>query len=258
MLGNKNNPFESNEGNKKTSSSNSFQSFKSKNNDSDWDNLYVGLKQDTLEVHSHSFENHEITGSLFNDREIEESPSRTYQIHKKYIVSSIKSGMLVINQSRAHQRILYEQFLTNITVNKASSQQLLFPLELYFSNDEVQFVLELKPSLENTGFVFDSIEKHPNLDLQIVPVGLNFINAPQFADSAALYFGEPIDAQSFVQNNRHLAVASLKKKIKAELSQLTTDISLDKYEEIITLLDLRKANYFLLGNYERFFLQDGQ
>ena len=94
-----------------------------------------------------------------------------------------------------------------------------------------------------TRIVFDSIEKYPNLDLQIVPVGLNFINAPQFADSAALYFGEPVDAQSFVQKNRHVAVANLKKKIKFELSQLTTDIPLDKYEEIITQLDLKKANY---------------
>ena len=45
--------------------------------------------------------------------------------------------MLVIDQGRAHQRVLYEQFLTNITVQKASSQQLLFPLELYFSSDEM-------------------------------------------------------------------------------------------------------------------------
>ena len=56
--------------------------------------------------------------------------------------------MLVINQRRAHQRVLYEQFLTNITVNKASSQQLLFPLELYFSSDEMILLKELQPVLE--------------------------------------------------------------------------------------------------------------
>ena len=42
----------------------------------------------------------------------------------------MKSGLLVIHQNRAHQRILYEQFLTNITIHQASSQQLLFPLEI--------------------------------------------------------------------------------------------------------------------------------
>jgi DNA mismatch repair protein MutL len=62
--------------------------------------------------------------------------------------------MLVIDQNKAHQRILYEQFLTNITVQQASSQQLLFPLELYFSHEEMAFVKELQSSLESTGFVF--------------------------------------------------------------------------------------------------------
>ena len=194
------NPFESNEGIKKTSSSASFQNYKPKNNDTNWDNLYVGLKQDTQEIHSHSFENHEITGSLFNDREIDESPSRTYQIHKKYIVSSIKSGMLVINQSRAHQRILYEQFLTSITVNKASSQQLLFPLELYFSNDEVQFIIELKPSLENTGFIFDSIENDKVL-ISGIPVNVQESEIPIVIEELINTLQEEIPENSFSLND---------------------------------------------------------
>lgn len=194
------NPFESNNEVKKTSASTSFQSYKPKNNDANWDNLYVGLKQDTHEIHSHSFENHEITGSLFNDREIEESPSRTYQIHKKYIVSSIKSGMLVINQSRAHQRILYEQFLTSITVNKASSQQLLFPLELYFSNDEVQFIIELKPSLENTGFIFDSIENDKVL-ISGIPVNVQESEIPIVIEELINTLQEEIPESSFSLND---------------------------------------------------------
>ena len=140
------------------SSSHSYEGSFHKKETNSWGSLYTDLRKDTTEVSNVSFESEEVTGSLFNDGEIEKNTSRTHQIHKKYIISSIKSGMLVINQSRAHQRILYEQFLTNITVNKASSQQLLFPLELYFSNDEVLFIKELKASLEYTGFVFDTIE----------------------------------------------------------------------------------------------------
>ncbi len=194
------NPFESSEETKKTFSGSSTQSYKSKTKDLQWDNLYVGLKQDTEDIHSHSFESHEITGSLFNDREIEESPSRTYQIHKKYIVSSIKSGMLVINQSRAHQRILYEQFLTNITVQKASSQHLLFPLELYFSNDEVQFILELKPSLENTGFVFDSIENDKVL-ISGIPVKVQESEIPIVIEELINTLQEEIPESSFSLND---------------------------------------------------------
>jgi DNA mismatch repair protein MutL len=146
------NPFATEKPSKSLSS---FGSYKNETTQSNWESLYVGLKQDTEEIASFSFESEEVTGKLFGDDTIETSTS-TYQVHKKYIVSAIKSGMLVINQKRAHQRILYEQFLTNITIQKAASQQLLFPMELYFSSDEMQLLKELQHTLENTGFVFDA------------------------------------------------------------------------------------------------------
>lgn len=148
------NPFATEKPSKSLSS---FGSYKKETSQSNWESLYVGLEQDTEEIASFSFESEEVTGKLFEDDTIETSTS-TYQVHKKYIVSAIKSGMLVINQKRAHQRILYEQFLTNITIQKAASQQLLFPLELYFSSDEMQLLKELQHTLENTGFVFDAFK----------------------------------------------------------------------------------------------------
>jgi DNA mismatch repair protein MutL len=132
-----------------------FGSYKRETSTANWESLYVGLKQETQELEQFSFESEEVTGKLFDDEVEEMKSSSTYQIHKKYIVSAIKSGMLVIDQGRAHQRVLYEQFLTSITVQKASSQQLLFPLELYFSSEEMVLLKELQSSLENTGFVFD-------------------------------------------------------------------------------------------------------
>ena len=94
---------------------------------------------------------------MFEENDIEQEIKRTYQINKKYIVSPIKSGMVIIDQHRAHQRILYEEFLGNMTVNHASSQQLLFPLELHFSSSEIALISELKSALISTGFVFDTI-----------------------------------------------------------------------------------------------------
>jgi len=121
-----------------------------------WDSLYAGLK-DAFEPQEMQFESEAITSSLFGENEVEKAKTATYQIHKKYIVSPIKSGMLIIDQQRAHQRILYEQFLKNITVQQANSQQLLFPLTLYFSGNELALLNELRSSLENTGFVFEEV-----------------------------------------------------------------------------------------------------
>ncbi|WP_445717565.1 DNA mismatch repair endonuclease MutL [Flavobacterium sp.] len=162
------NPF-ANE--KPTKSLSSFGSYKKETNTANWESLYVGLKQDTQELDAFSFETEEVTSKLFDDELEEKVPTSTYQIHKKYIVSAIKSGMLVIDQGRAHQRILYEQFLTNITVNKASSQQLLFPLELYFSSDEMILLKELQPVLENTGFVFDAFNSD-SLQISGLPIAM--------------------------------------------------------------------------------------
>ena len=162
------NPF-ANE--KSTKSLSSFGSYKKETNTANWESLYVGLKQDTQELDAYSFETEEVTSKLFDDELEEKVPTSTYQIHKKYIVSAIKSGMLVIDQGRAHQRILYEQFLTNITVNKASSQQLLFPLELYFSSDEMILLKELQPVLENTGFVFDAFNSD-SLQISGLPIAM--------------------------------------------------------------------------------------
>ncbi len=133
-------------------------SFKKTDTMQSWESLYVGFKQDAFETETFSFENEEVTASLFDEKEEENTINRTYQIHKKYIVSPIKSGMVIIDQSRAHQRVLYEQFLTSMTVHQASSQQLLFPLQLHFSNNEMKLIAELQPSLANTGFVFEAFE----------------------------------------------------------------------------------------------------
>ncbi len=120
-----------------------------------WESLYVGLKQATEEIAEMTVENDAVTSSLFEENHIEQEVKRTYQINKKYIVSPIKSGMVIIDQHRAHQRILYEEFLSNMTMNQASSQQLLFPLEMHFSLSEIALISELKMALVSTGFVFD-------------------------------------------------------------------------------------------------------
>ncbi|MGB5356292.1 MAG: DNA mismatch repair protein MutL, partial [Eudoraea sp.] len=81
----------------------------------------------------------------------------TFQLRRKYVVSTIKSGMLIIDQGRAHQRVLYEKLLGNITVRKTISQQLLFPIPLNFSKPEITVLEEIKDSLLALGFVLSFI-----------------------------------------------------------------------------------------------------
>ncbi len=59
---------------------------------------------------------------------------KVFQLFSKYIVSPLKSSLILINQNRAHQRILYERFLSGITSRKINSQNLVFPIEIDFEN----------------------------------------------------------------------------------------------------------------------------
>jgi DNA mismatch repair protein MutL len=126
-----------------------------------WESLYVGLESkgtnDDVILNTEDFEKDPEHVSMFQNAS-KETGAATYQLHRKYVLSNIKSGMLVIDQHRAHQRILYEEFLKQITVKEGVSQQLLFPLALSFSVDEIKILTELKEQLEHTGFVFSKLE----------------------------------------------------------------------------------------------------
>jgi DNA mismatch repair protein MutL len=193
------NPFsEESKPNKHFTNSNS--SYRKPEPTSNWESLYVGLKQDAEEVETMTFENEAVTSSLFNSDEVEQVVHKTYQIHKKYIVNPIKSGMIIVDQQRAHQRILYEQFLTSITVHLASSQQLLFPLHLYFSNDEMQLIAELKPSLTNTGFVFEEANED-SVVISGLPVNVSESEASIVLEQLLSDLHNGIPESSFSQND---------------------------------------------------------
>ncbi|KKL85966.1 hypothetical protein LCGC14_1949470, partial [marine sediment metagenome] len=124
-----------------------------------WDGLYVGMESsmgDNIGSNSITYESDTITGSIFEgENEPQETITTTFQIRRKYIVTTIKSGMVIIDQSRAHQRVLYERFLKNSTIKEAVSQQLLFPLRLSFSTSEIDVLQKIESILVSVGFIFD-------------------------------------------------------------------------------------------------------
>ena len=191
-----------------------------------WESLYIGLKNDTKEIESFPFEQEAVSSSLFNVTEIEESKNRTYQIQKKYILSSIKSGMMVIDQKRAHQRILYEQYLKNMTVQQASSQHLLFPLEIYFSTNEIHLMKELKAALENTGFIFDVIESD-KIIISGIPIQVTESEVSIVLDELVNDLQDGIPESSFSQND------SIAKSMARSLALKTGTYLTEKEQENI-------------------------
>ena len=79
-----------------------------------------------------------------------------FQIKSKYIITKTSSGIVIINQKRAHQRILYENFLKELSNKVNPIQTLLFPITLDFNSEEIRMLKLIEAPLIHLGFKFNS------------------------------------------------------------------------------------------------------
>ena len=94
-----------------------------------------------------------------------------YQIHNKYLISPITSGLAVIDQHAAHERILYERALRSFDERSFSSQQLLFPLLLELNAEEDAILQEIREDLSALGFKILDFGPR-SYSIEAVPAGL--------------------------------------------------------------------------------------
>lgn len=138
-----------------------------------WEALYEGLETPTGEVGEQSewaVESDIRTGSLFEAENLKGiNEVFSLQIDRKFILTRVKSGVLLIDQQRAHQRVLYEKFLQNLSLREPASQALLFPVSHEFSPGEMQVVEDMMDSLQAMGFRFGA-RKDSVLELVALPV----------------------------------------------------------------------------------------
>ena len=115
---------------------------------SSWESLYSGL-----EMPNDNSADEELKLA------IEQAP-KVFQLLRKFIVTTTRSGLLVIDQQRAHQRVLYEKFLTSITKRDMVSQQLIFPKEVELTPQQIALFGELEANLNAMGFVVKQKDNH--------------------------------------------------------------------------------------------------
>lgn len=89
-----------------------------------------------------------------------ETRAENFQYKNRFILTGIKSGLLMIDQHRAHTRILFDLFLNQIKNSQRISQQILFPEILELNADDALFFEQIIPELQHTGFEFEAMENH--------------------------------------------------------------------------------------------------
>ncbi len=79
------------------------------------------------------------------------------QVQNRYLMAPVPTGMVLIDQRRAYERVLYDQFHTALTKRSGASQQLLFPKTVTLSPVDFQLALDLREDLVSLGFEFDEL-----------------------------------------------------------------------------------------------------
>lgn len=138
-----------------------------------WEQLYAGaLSDETLEAEAKreaaaKGEPMSITfESALNKRDdvplevANEEKDKFFQVDFSFIVTPVKSGIMIIDQQSAHERIFYEQYLAMLKKNSGSSQQLLFPETLELNPSDFSLVTELENEIRAVGYAFEYFGKN--------------------------------------------------------------------------------------------------
>ena len=217
------NPFESDSSTQTTSKKN--QTVYRKPQTESWESLYVGLESKVSkdEFSPQTFEFESKGNDTFIGTTHATQTNRTVQLDNKFVLSLMATGVLVIHQNRAHQRILYEQFLKSLTLKDTLSQQLLFPSVLTLSKTDVNQLKTVKEDLEIAGFQFSKFENE-TVEITALPVGVDAESVKEIFNQLIFDITENIPKHNF-------SVADMIAKSLAKSLSIKTGQQLNEEEQ---------------------------
>ena len=125
----------------------SFESFSKKAAPGDWRQLYGERTDQAVEPQE--------PDAVVKTESVQQS--HYLQLNQTYIITTVKSGVLVVNQHLAHYRILFEKFLKEMETNTGHSQQELFPQPFTLNVNDASIMHEMMPELQKVGFDLEQV-----------------------------------------------------------------------------------------------------
>ncbi|MCL2072899.1 MAG: DNA mismatch repair endonuclease MutL [Marinilabiliaceae bacterium] len=130
-----------------------------------------------------------------------------FQIKNRYILMPVKSGLMIIDQRRAHERILFERFMSSIQNNRIASQLLLFPETISFNLENSVLINEIEEDLKIFGFDIHPLENDTFI-IKGVPVDLSNINVATLLDEIIeTYKSREINAETEIKEELAMVLA---------------------------------------------------
>lgn len=144
--------------------------------DGQWEQLYEGLNdQESVEREADIFESESETEINTSQSILAEKSPAHYQYKGKYVMTAVKSGLMIIDQHRAHVRVLYERYLEQIQQQTSHSQKVLFPEVLQFPVSDEVILEKLLPEMSKMGFELDNLGGG-SYAVNAIPTGLDGVN----------------------------------------------------------------------------------
>ncbi len=152
----------------------SSNTFLQENNRNNWEKLYEGIEEQAQKFFPEK--NDIIKQNIKEEHEIPYQNEKTFfQLKNKYILTSVKSGLMLIDQNRAHRRILYERYTDIMKKNMGVSQQKLFPLTIELNKEDLDIIIEIKENISLMGFDIEIVDNN-NIKVKGTPADLKNAN----------------------------------------------------------------------------------
>jgi len=190
-----------------------------------WEDLYIGTQ---LKLKPEAEIKPETDDVLFSQTSVQFSGKKTLQLKQKYILTPVKSGLMVIDQKRAHERILFEKFMEVLKSDSVASQQMLFPQTIELNPADAAILQNILPELLSLGFDIRDFGKNTFI-ISGTP-GVLDVSSPELIVEKLLeeYKNSPVDARSKAKEQIAISLS------KASSLDYGTDL---KQEEIDHLID---------------------
>ena len=181
-----------------------------------WESLYEGLENGssvpTMPEEGDVFPSYESQELPSTPQTIlsEKSPSH-YQYKGKYLMTAVKSGLMIIDQYRADIRIRYDRYMEQMTSHTASTQTILFPEVVQFAPSDAVMLAKILPELANVGFDLSDLGGY-SFAVNGVPAGIEGLDPVQLLRQMVADASNPdaalsaLNAQVALSLARHAAI----------------------------------------------------